>query len=104
MTSRFRNIQPCHITWRGISITVTYEANWLNMARHGAPIAHLAVEAENRQRLPFTETGYRSHFLHPDSVEAAGGPATYVLAWLDEAAGSPEWQRHVEASRQLALF
>jgi hypothetical protein len=62
------------------------------------------VEAENRQRLPITETGYRSYFLHPDEVEAAGGPAAYVLAWLGEEAQSPKWKRHVEASRQLSLF
>ncbi len=67
-------------------------------------VAHLTVQAENKQRLPFTETGYRSPFLHPDSVEAAGGPDAYVLAWLDHAAGSTEWKRYIEASRQFSLF
>jgi hypothetical protein len=104
VTSQPRTIQSCHITWQGISIAVTYDANWLNMERHGAPIAHLAVEVPDGQRLPFTETDYRSHFLRPDSIEAEGGPAAYVLAWLDYAARSPEWRRHVKASRQLSLF
>jgi hypothetical protein len=50
--------------------------------------------------LPFTETGYRSHFLGPGIVEEAGGPAAYVRAWLDHAAQSPKWRKQQTAARQ----
>ncbi|TWB15544.1 hypothetical protein FBZ89_114138 [Nitrospirillum amazonense] len=98
-----RPIQPCRIVWQGIPIDVTYEANWLSMDGDGVT-AHLEVRAENRRRLPFTETGYRSHFLPRGIVEAAGGSAAYVLAWLEEAAQSEDWRQYRNAESQLSLF
>lgn len=57
-----------------------------------------------RAALPFTETGYRSHFVHPSEVEAVGGPDAYVLAWLNEASGSQQWREFEAAGQQLSLF
>jgi hypothetical protein len=54
--------------------------------------------------LPFTQTGYRSHFLHPDEVEAEGGPAAYVTAWLNAAAKERDWKAVQAATQQLDLF
>jgi hypothetical protein len=99
------NPPPCHIVWQGIAITITYDPNWLNLAQCGvATCAHLTVTAAGRIPLPFTDTGYRSHFIDPAEIEAAGGPADYVRAWLDHAAAAPEWQARQAEARQLTLF
>tara|TARA_R110002051_G_scaffold269600_1_gene329804 strand:+ start:17037 stop:17360 length:324 start_codon:yes stop_codon:yes gene_type:complete len=94
--------------WQGIIIEVVYEPNWLGMAdRTGnLPSAHLDIRSIKPERapLPITETGYRSHFLHPDEIDELGGPVAYVEAWLNEMARSSEWQESLEASKQLSLF
>ena len=92
-----------HLEWEGISILVKWCPRWLG---ENAPhqIAHLEIHAANREPLPMTGTGYRSHFIDKEAVEALGGPVSYVSAWLAEAAAAPEWQAQVQASRQLSLF
>jgi hypothetical protein len=104
MTGRIRDIQHCNLTWRGIAITLSYERDWLAMEELSYQVAHLTVTADDRRPLPFTETGYRSHFLAPAEIDAAGGPVAYVLAWLEEAAQSPEWRACDAAQAQLTLF
>jgi hypothetical protein len=79
--TRIRDVQPCHVTWRGIALAVTYERDWLVMDELRYQAAHLTIRAADRSPLPFTETGFQSRFLAPAEVEAAGGPAAYVLAW-----------------------
>lgn len=88
-------------TWHGIDIEVRYQPDWLTSF-----IAHLDVTSLKPERaaLPFTETGYRSHFLDPGIVEAAGGPIAFVTAWLDEAAKDDEWRERESQTRQLSLF
>jgi hypothetical protein len=71
------------------------------MARH--PDFREAGEAA-RAPLPITETGYRSHFISKDMIEAAGGPETYVEAWLNDAATSRGWIEQEADIRQYALF
>jgi hypothetical protein len=97
-------LPPCHITWQGITIKVRYTPCWFEMP--GYETAHLEVSAiaPDRAPLPFTETGYRSHFLPAEQIDSAGGPVAYVLAWLEEAAKSPAWQGHVNIAQQLTLF
>ena len=89
------------LTWRGIEIEARYTPlQW-------KVIAHLEIEsvAPERAPLPITETGYRSHFHQPGTVEANGGDVVaQVTAWLDEEAEKPEWKRHVESCRQFSLF
>ncbi|MDV6333157.1 hypothetical protein [Asticcacaulis sp. 201] len=98
-----RTITTQTIDWQGITLSVSYEADYLNISRHsGFATAHLQVQAP--VPLPFTETGYRSHFLPAEEVDELGGPVAYVLAWLDEAAQSPAWRKQQEAARQLSLF
>ncbi len=94
------------LVWRGITIEVAYEPDWLNSSEGHFPASHLAITsiAPTKAPLPFTETGYRSHFLEPGTVEEAGGPAAYVRAWLDHAANDPVWRRGEQARRQLDLF
>ena len=92
-----------HMDWEGIALLVKWCPHWLGEDAY-YPIAHLEIHAANKAPLPITETGYRSHFIDKEAVEALGGPVAYARAWLDEAAASPEWKAKVAASRQLSLF
>jgi hypothetical protein len=93
--------QSYRFAWRGIEIEATYvPLKW-------GVIAHLAIRSimPERARLPITETGYRSHFHQPGTVEAHGGDVVaQVTAWLNEEAAKPDWLAHIEASRQGELF
>jgi hypothetical protein len=93
------------IEWQGYRIQVAYQPNWLGGASQFA-VSHLDITTIDPPRapLPITETGYRSHFLHPDVVAAQGGPETFVKAWLDAKAHDVEWQTVHAANQQLDLF
>ena len=102
-----RNIEVHALHWRGVDIEITFERDWLNIAReHELTASHLTVKAvqPNRAPLPITETGYRSHFLHFEDIDEAGGPVGYVRVWLDSMTHSREWLDHEKANRQLSLF
>lgn len=102
-----RNIVVDVLLWQGVTIEVSYEESWLGMERsNDRAVAHLSITAiePERTRLPMTETGYRSHFVHPDEVAADGGPVAYVQAWLDGMARSREWIAYEQATRQMSLF
>lgn len=90
--------QTYHFTWQGIAIEATYTPR-----DYCGVIAHLAIRsiAPEGAPLPITETGYRSHFHQPGTIEALGGDVVaQVTAWLDEEATKPAWL----ASRQMSLF
>lgn len=97
-----RIVDTFEFIWRNIPLIVRYESRWLNS--EATNVAHLQVESASRERLPITETGYRSHFAPAAEINEAGGPVAYTVAWLDDMARSAEWQRYAEASRQLSLF
>lgn len=102
-----RTIFATMMDWRGITLEITYEPNWLNIGDRCPELGHAHLEVRSRPdgvRLPITETGYRSHFLHAEEVDQAGGPVEYVKAWMDHMAQSREWADHVENSRQLSLL
>ncbi|WBY08956.1 hypothetical protein PIB19_06045 [Sphingomonas sp. 7/4-4] len=93
--------QTYRFAWRGIEIEATYTP------RKWGVIAHLEIRSITSERapLPITETGYRSHFHQPGTIEAHGGDVmAQVTAWLDEEAAKPAWLAYVEASRQGDLF
>ena len=90
--------QELTLTWRGIAMQITYKQ------RYADTIAHLEVNTQNKQRLPITETGYRSHFTHAAEIEAYDSPIEYVQAWLEEAAKSKAWKRYETDKDQLKLF
>jgi hypothetical protein len=101
MNSPPDSIPTYSIVWRGITIAITYEANWLNLAGTVGTCAHLEIRSEGKRPLPITDTGYLSHFAAPADVDAMGGAAAYVQVWLDTAAqsGAPE-----SPNQQLELF
>ena len=86
-----RNIEVSTITWRGIDIEVRHETAWL-----GGEMEHIEVETTPRTPLPFTETGYRSHFMRADELAHYDSPASFVLAWLN--ATAEDW------NPQMSLF
>ena len=70
-------------------------------------ISHLEIRSVSPEKepLPITETGYKSHFFQPDSVEFVNGSIVEtVIQWLDKEAQSKEWLDYVEKSRQGDLF
>jgi len=85
------------IVWDGIAVSISHTPNWVNTEFH-----HIELRAS--ERLPATETGYRSHFIHQDEIALFESVTAFVEQWLEAAAQSPEWIRFKEDSRQLSLF
>ena len=89
--------QVYRLTWQGIAIEARY---W---PRKWGVTAHLEIESvlPERAPLPITDTGYRSHFHQPGTIEALGGDVVaQVIAWLDQEAVKPAWRSYVDASKQ----
>lgn len=88
-------------TGRSVRLRITHARNYLS---HGSD--HLEVESLKpiRAPLPITETGYRSHFLPGLELINAGGPVTFVTAWLDREAESPKWRKAQSSRSQGDLF
>lgn len=85
------------IEWEGIAVSLAHAPNWLN-----TDYDHIELRAG--ERLPVTQTGYRSHFISPEELADFESVEGFVRQWLDEAAQSKGWQKHVAESRQLSLF
>lgn len=100
-----RSLETHTITWRGITIEISYEERWLG-SDGPFSTAHLQLRAiaPERAPLPMTETGYRSHFTPASVIAEAGGPVAFVEQWLDHEAGSKTWKEREEAARQMTLF
>lgn len=96
-----QDTQTYTLTWQGIEIAATYTP------KRWSVIDHLEIRSINPPRapLPITQTGYRSHFMECWELEEwHGNVVEYFTTWLNEEASSPEWQSHVEATRQGELF
>ena len=91
-----RSIVMDHLVWNGVSISISYEADWLGLSVSKLDLAYahleLQVLAPKGAPLPVTETGYRSEFLDCGRVEASGGLKAFVAGWLDEAARGLTWR------------
>jgi hypothetical protein len=83
--------------WEGIAIDLSH-----HQRSYGGDFDHLEVRAA--ERLPITETGYRSHFIHHAELALWDSPEAFVREWLNEAAAAPGWQAYRQTSRQLTLF
>ena len=93
------------IVWKGITIEVSYDANWLNMkGPHRSSHIELRVIDPPKAPIPVTETGYRSLFLPCETIENYGGPEKYVRDWIEGSSHSLEWRERKEESKQLSLF
>ena len=67
---------------------------------------HLEIESIKPKRtpLPITETGYRSHFMPPLDLINAGGPVTFVTAWIEQEAKGKAWTKAATVKAQGDLF
>jgi hypothetical protein len=100
--------------------TTRYEIDWLNPVTHDAVririthqrdylvsgTDHLSVDSLKPKKapLPITATGYLSHFIPALQLVNAGGPVTFITAWLDRETKSKTWQKQVAAKVQGDLF
>ena len=85
------------IVWDGIAVSISHTSYWLNSEFH-----HIELRAD--QKLPVTETGYRSHFVHQDNFALFEDVVAFVEQWLDASATSKEWIKFKEENLQLSLF
>ena len=85
------------LIWQDLVVVVSYQANWLSTDQW-----HIELRCD--ERLPVTETGYRSHFLADVEFANEDEILIWITEWLDQAASNPAWLRHKEDSRQLTLF
>ena len=109
-----RHIEQHTMDWQGITLSVSFERDWLNMGTHSKyGTAHLQVRAVNPKNapLPITETGYRSHFIPADQIDRLGGPVKFVELWIEGASRSKTWREFLktqrdreDCDRQLSLF
>ena len=67
---------------------------------------HIEIESIKPKKapLPFTDTGYRSHFLTAIDLINAGGPVSFVTAWLQQEAIGKVWRTKQQARSQGDLF
>lgn len=84
-------------SWEGIPFDLSY-----TQPSYAAPFHHIELHAKGP--LPVTETGYRSHFIHPDELAQWPSAEAFVQEWLTAHAGSAEWKAYRLQSRQLSLF
>lgn len=89
--------QVTTLVWRDIPVEITF-------TRHvfGQDLDHVELRAP--QRLPVTQTGYRSHFMPHDQDLDLERLKTWVIAWLDEKSQDKAWLDWVECSKQGDLF
>jgi hypothetical protein len=73
------------IKWRGREIEVRFNPDWPDVyqAVYGYALCHLEIRSLDGTPLPISDTLYRSRFDRTNNVEAAGGPAAFVLDWLE---------------------
>ena len=67
---------------------------------------HIEVESIKPKKapLPITATGYLSHFIPALQLINAGGPVTFVLAWIDSETRGKVWQKQAATKAQGDLF
>ena len=98
--------QTIKAIWNNIAITIDYVPNYSNSVKEltGETLSHLEVRSANQQKLPISETGYRSHFTSKKEVDMFGGAEPNVLTWLNQESQSKDWQDYILSSQQLTLF
>ena len=99
--SKERAYEVYTFIWQGIEIELCYwPLKW-------GVISHLEIRSilPEGAQLPITETGFKSQFFQPDSIELIDGSIVEkVVQWLDDMAQSKQWIEYVENSRQGELF
>lgn len=84
-----------------IGVRITHTRDYLRVGQD-----HVEVESTRPKRaaLPITESGYRSHFLDALELINAGGPVSFVEAWLARESSAEPWRKRELARCQGDLF
>lgn len=84
-----------------LRLRITHSRDYL---RSGSDHVEIESIRPKRAPLPITETGYRSHFLPALELMNAGGPVTFVTAWLTQEARGKAWSKRETERAQGDLF
>ena len=89
------------VTNESVRIRITHAREYLKSGSD-----HLEIESIKPKRapLPITETGYRSHFMPALDLINAGGPVTFVTAWIAQEANGKAWTKTAAERAQGDLF
>lgn len=90
------------IHWQGIAIEVIYTPVWFASISDETVVSHIAIRAD--ERLPLTETGYRSMFFYQKKSKIWGRVEPVVEELLNEAAQKKAWKEYAKDRQQLKLF
>ena len=102
-----RKVARYTLTWTNpmsngaIRIRITHTRSYFGTSQD---YIEIETTAPKRARLPMTESGYRSHFIDALDLAQAGGPVTFVSAWLEREAKSREWIARENRRAQGDLF
>lgn len=89
------------LAWRHVTARVRHTPNYIST---GWSHIEITVLEPKGAPIPITETGYKSHFLDAEQLEAAGGPVAFFLAWIEQEAKTKAWAKAEAKWRQLELF
>jgi|SRR5580658_6431515 hypothetical protein len=92
-----RHLQTEVLTWRELTLLLSYEADWMGLTAAGLrpPLAHLELQVLAPRGAPSPlsdDQGYWSDFLDPREAIGAGGPRVLAMALLDEFAEALTWR------------
>lgn len=89
------------VTAESVRIRITHSREYLSSGSD-----HLAIESVKPKgaSLPISETGYRSHFMPVLDLINAGGPVTFVTAWIEQEAKGKAWTKAAAVKAQGDLF
>lgn len=88
-------------TGQKVRIGITHARDYLAQGTDHLEIQSLTPRSAP---LPITDTGYLSHFTNPLALVNAGGPVTFVTAWLRQEAAGKAWKAKARQRSQGDLF
>ncbi|MDJ0641980.1 MAG: hypothetical protein QNJ15_04105 [Erythrobacter sp.] len=93
------------MTWDGITIEIGWAPEYFSIG-DGKTMGHLEIRSidPEREPLPVTDTGYRSHWMTPEEMDQYGGPLNFVEAWIGHEAQTQSWIDGKLKRAQLELF
>lgn len=91
-----------NIIWERILITIIYKPRYGEIDFKEMVVSHIQVKAG--ERLPITETGYRSIFFFQQAEEIMPCVKEHIIEMLDEKAATKEWKAYKKTKDQLLLF
>ena len=100
-TRKKKTLTSHKLIWRDVTCRVRHTPNYIS---RGWTHIEIIVVKPKGAPLPITETGYRSHFMAPLDLINAGGPVTYVTAWIEKESRGKAWTKAAVVKAQGDLF